>query len=283
MISLGLVGYPLKHSLSPRIQKAALDYCGLEGSYSLYPIPHDDLQNLKNLLDQVRDSVITGLNVTIPHKQNIILFLDELTPVAKAIGAVNTIYQCNGKLMGDNTDAPGFLGDLKRILVAESIDRGIVKKALVLGAGGAARAVTYALLNDGWNVAISARRVDQAEELIGQFSVKNSPLTRIDYDANGFRAHVLDLFLVINTTPIGMSGTIGESPWPEGIPFPPHSIIYDLIYNPRETKLIMDARSAGLRAFNGLGMLVEQAVLSFKIWTGFEVPRELIYSEVEEK
>ena len=119
MIQLGLIGYPLGHSLSPKIQKAALQACGLQGDYSLFPIHPDDKQGLKALLERVRSGEVTGLNVTIPHKQNVIAYLDELTPTAQTIGAVNTIYRREEHLVGDNTDAPGFLSDLKKFL-AES-------------------------------------------------------------------------------------------------------------------------------------------------------------------
>src|SRR6185503_9074501 len=108
MIKLGLIGYPVSHSLSPKIQNAALKACDLEGEYSLYPIEPDDMQALRELLDRVRSGEITGLNVTIPHKQNVIPFMDELTPTVKAIGAINIIYMRENKLIGDNTDAPGF-------------------------------------------------------------------------------------------------------------------------------------------------------------------------------
>ena len=154
VFQLGLIGYPLGHSLSPKIHTAALRACGLEGDYSLFPIAPDDKQGLKDLLNRVRAKEIHGLNVTIPHKQNVIPLLDELTPTAKAVGAVNTIYLREDKLIGDNTDAPGFLSDLKKFL-AESpspfLGEGLGvrgKSALVLGAGGSARAVVHDLAND---------------------------------------------------------------------------------------------------------------------------------------
>ena len=138
MIKLGLIGYPVSHSLSPKIQNAALQACGLEGDYSLLPIASDDMQALKDLLDRVRLGEITGLNVTIPHKQNVIPFMDELTPTAEAIGAVNIIYMRENKLIGDNTDAFGFLTDLNKFLTTETRRHGELN-ALVLGAGGSAR------------------------------------------------------------------------------------------------------------------------------------------------
>ena len=168
MIQLGLIGYPLGHSLSPKIHAAALKACGLQGDYSLFPIPPEDKQGLKDLLARVRTGEMTGLNVTIPHKQNVIPLLDELTPTAKAIGAVNTIYFRENKLIGDNTDAAGFLSDLKKFTGDGKL--GIGKSVLVLGAGGSARAVVYALLNDSWNVKIAARRIDQAEQLANSFT-----------------------------------------------------------------------------------------------------------------
>ena len=124
MMHLGLIGHPLGHSLSPKIHTAALKACGLQGEYSLFPIAPEDMQGLKDLLTRVRGGEIHGLNVTIPHKQNVIPLLDELTPTAQAIGAVNTISMRNGKLVGDNTDAPGFLADLQNFLTTETRSHG---------------------------------------------------------------------------------------------------------------------------------------------------------------
>src|SRR5512141_2446922 len=119
MIHLGLIGYPVSHSLSPKIQSAALAACGLKGDYSLFPIHPNDKQGLQDIVARVRCGEITGLNVTIPHKQNVISLLDELTPTAQAIGAINVIYMRENKLIGDNTDAAGFLADLNNFLKEE--------------------------------------------------------------------------------------------------------------------------------------------------------------------
>ena len=283
MISLGLIGYPLEHSLSPKIHGAALNYCGLEGSYSLYPIIPNDLPGLKSLLDCIRRSEIAGLNVTIPHKQTVIPLLDELTPTAQAIGAVNTISIQNDKLTGDNTDAPGFLADLHKFLDMDTVNQEEVKNALILGAGGAARAVTYALANNGWRVALAARRPEQAQVLIAQFPDQDSYLTSIDYTAKAFQSIIPTPCLVINATPVGMSPDVKNSPWPMSLPLPRHAAFYDLVYYPRETKFVLDAHAAGLRASTGLGMLVEQAALAFEIWTGRNVPRETLFAFMEEK
>jgi shikimate dehydrogenase len=202
--------------------------------------------------------------------------MDELTPTAKAIGAVNAIYMRENKLIGDNTDAPGFLSDLKRFLNLECDSLLSQKKALVLGAGGSARAVVYALINDGWNVTIFARRIEQAEQLASFFT--HHALLVSDDISN---IELSNITLIVNTTPVGMTPNVGQSPWPENINFP-EAIIYDLIYNPRETKFVKDARAQGLSATTGLGMLIEQAVLAFEKWTGQNPPRDVLYTSVVE-
>jgi shikimate dehydrogenase len=275
MIQLGLIGYPLSHSLSPKIQNAALKACGLEGDYSLFPIAPDDKDGLKNLLENVHSGEITGLNVTIPHKQNVIHLLDELTPTAKAIGAVNVIYMRNGKLIGDNTDAPGFLSDLKRFL-SEHLSKTVRgKSALVLGAGGSARAVVYALINDGWNVTIAARRIEQAEQLASSFTNHKLQIT------NFINLQLPNFQLIVNTTPVGMTPNTDQSPLPENATLSNECVVYDLVYNPRETKLVRDVRANGLQAVTGLGMLIEQAALAFELWTGENPPREILWNAVE--
>jgi len=156
MIHLGLIGYPLSHSLSPSLYEAAFTALALHGEYLLYPVAPGETGGLAGLTKQIRAGEIQGLNVTIPHKQAIMPLLDELTLSAQAIGAVNTLFLKDGKLYGHNTDAPGFLTDQAKVLRNTSLE----KKALVLGAGGAARAVVYALLKDGWKVTLAVRRAD---------------------------------------------------------------------------------------------------------------------------
>jgi shikimate dehydrogenase len=283
---LGLIGYPLSHSLSPKIQAAALQSCGLQGDYSLFPIHPDDKQGLEDLLARVRSGEIHGLNVTIPHKQNVILFLDELTPTAKSIGAVNTIFVRDDKLIGDNTDATGFLADLKRFLTTESRRHG-ESNTLVLGAGGSARAVIYALVNEGWNVTIAARRMEQAQQLAASFTnyqllITVRSLSNMEINPTNLQSPISNISLIVNTTPLGMAPNIDQSPWPENLPFPPHAAIYDLVYNPQETKLVQDAYRQGLQATTGLGMLIEQAALSFEIWTDQSPSRENMRTSIEQ-
>jgi shikimate dehydrogenase len=275
MIKLGLIGFPVSHSLSPRIQNAALKASGLEGGYSLFPIAPNDMKSLKDLLDRVRSGEMTGFNITIPHKQNVIQFIDELTPTAKAIGAVNIIYMQGTKLIGDNTDAAGFLKDLNKFILGNQ--SAIVNRtsAIVLGAGGSARSVIYALLNDGWRVIIAARRVEQAQQLASQFEGAGvKELNFQTFQPSNFQ-------LIVNTTPLGMTPNIDQSPLPENSILSPHTIIYDLVYNPRETKLVKDARSQGLSATAGLGMLIEQAALGFELWTGQKISSDIFRNAVE--
>lgn len=279
MIKLGLIGFPVAHSLSPEIQNAALKFFGLEGDYSLFPIHPSDKQGLQDLLGCVRSGEITGLNVTIPHKQNAMEFLDELTPTAKTIGAVNIIYRREDKLIGDNTDAPGFLSDLKKFVNRKTRRKGDAN-ALILGAGGSARAVVYALANDNWKVGIAARRIEQAEQLALSFPNYEIQIADIEsLNLSGLQHSNIEL--IINTTPVGMIPNIDQSPLPENISLSKETMMYDLIYNPRQTKLVRDAFAQGLQATTGLGMLIEQAALGFELWTGHNPPREVLWNAVE--
>ncbi len=270
---LGLIGYPISHSVSPQIHSTALKEAGLDGEYKLYPIAPDDMRGLKDLLAKVRAGKIHGFNVTIPHKQNVMPLLDELMPTAEAIGAVNTIVLKDSKLVGDNTDAGGFWDDLQKLLSTSETKK---RNVLVLGAGGSARAVAYALLQHGWDVTISARRSEQAEALAAQLPTHNSQLTTVMYDAPTLHPLLSTFHLIVNTTPVGMTSHPQGSPWINSLPFPPNAALYDLIYNPDETQLMKDAAQAGLPTRNGLGMLIGQALLSFEIWTGKKVSADKI-------
>lgn len=274
---LGLTGHPLGHSLSPKIHAAALKACGLRGDYSLFPIHPDDRQGLAALLARVRRGELHGLNVTIPHKQNVIPFLDELTPTAQAIGAVNTIYRHESKLVGHNTDAAGFLADLKRTL--PSVFRP-PRSALILGAGGAARSVVYSLLADGWNATLAARRIEQAEQLAS--TIFNTQLSIASFaDLHSASADFSRFSLIVNATPLGMSPDVERSPLPKGVMISSTTAIYDLLYNPRQTRLVSDALAWGCLAVTGLGMLIEQAALAFEVWTGCNPPRVSLRAAVE--
>jgi shikimate dehydrogenase len=279
MLNLGLTGFPLSHSLSPKLHNAALTAAGLEGSYSLFPVDLARPDELAHLLGRVRSGEIHGLNVTIPHKQAVIPLLDELSDTAKAIGAVNTIYAKNGRLIGDNTDAAGFWDDVSsnidiRKSKIENPQSPITnyRSALVLGAGGSARAVVFALKAHGWDVAVAARRIEQAQALVTEFGLQA---------AQSLDPKTVDFELLVNTTPLGMTPNIETCAWDWG--FPPRAFVYDLVYNPPETLLMKRARAAGLQASNGLGMLIEQAALAFELWTGQQADRTAMKMGLEVK
>ncbi len=277
---LGLTGWPLGHSLSPRLHNAALAAAGLSGEYALYPVPAGDVAGLAALLARLRTGELSGLNVTIPHKQTVIPLLDALTPAAQAIGAVNTVINTqwsmdNGQwlsggaqlpmLVGDNTDAPGFLRDARRFLGDAFGQRPF---ALLLGAGGSARAVAYALAQEGWAVTVAARQLAQAQALVTALADKVAgTLTAVALTADALAG--LEPGLLVNCTPLGMTPHTEVTPWPETVPLP-QTAVYDLVYNPPETRLVREARAVGLPATTGYGMLLEQAALAFARWTGIE-------------
>ena len=296
--ALGIIGYPLEQSLSPSLHAAALRDCVLQGEYRLYPIPQlpAGRVQMQALMDDLRDGRLDGLNVTIPHKQAVIPYLDKLTSLARQIGAVNTIFRAGKSLVGDNTDAPGFMADVRQYL--PETDR--PRSALVLGAGGAARAVVYSLSVENWRVTIAARRLEQAHALLRSSSLATdqhsvismddlaeylSAATRMDVDNNSenaaslLKAHPAPE-LIVNTTPLGMVPDIEQSPWPEGVPFPNDAFVYDLVYKPAETILVRAARSAGRQAASGQGMLIEQAALSFERWTGMRPSIDAMRQEI---
>ncbi len=278
-LNLGLIGYPLEHSLSPRLHQAAMRATGLAGEYHLYPVPPvpQGTAGLVGLVARLRSGEIDGLNVTIPHKQSILPLLDRLSPTAEQIGAVNTLYLQDGRVTGDNTDAAGFWTDLKNQAGAAELNGGRAHRALVLGAGGAARAVVYALAQAGWQVTLAARRTGQAEELLDSLGIHGQV---VSLDPAGL-VTVDQIDALVNATPLGMTPRVAACPWPEQLELPAGAIVYDLVYNPQETRLLARARSAGLRAFSGVGMLVEQAALAFQCWTGLDAPRPALWQGLQ--
>lgn len=277
--SLGLIGFPLGHSLSPILHQTALTEAGLTGKYELFTVPPqpEGQKDLEGLLNRLRSGDLQGLNVTIPHKQSVFTLVDALTPSAAAMGAVNTLYMRSGQLVGDNTDAPGFWGDLSHLPIQNA------KSALILGAGGAARAVVYALLTRGWTVRITDLRQEQVDNLYTHYSAQeldSSRLEVIPFTPQAIEAAGLDSDLVVNATPVGMHPNVDHCAWPENIPLPARACIYDVVYNPMETKLLKLAAAAGLPCRNGLGMLVEQAAQAFECWTGFSPSRTLMLEAV---
>ncbi|BAJ62224.1 shikimate dehydrogenase family protein [Anaerolinea thermophila] len=283
-LCLGLLGFPLGHSLSPRLHTAALSAMGLEGEYRLYPVPPlpEGETAWRALFERLRAGDLHGLNVTIPHKQTVMKELDFCEDEARIIGAVNTLgVDDSGRVWGANTDSPGFLRDLYAQLGDVLPLQG--GRALVLGAGGAARAVVYALIRAEWEVWVSARRGEQAQTLAESLRtfLPYAPLTALE-GVPPREALPPRLNLLVNATPLGMSPHPDTLPWNEALPIPEGTAVYDLVYNPRETRLLAFARACGAPAAGGLGMLVEQAALALERWSGQMVPRSVMWQVVAE-
>jgi shikimate dehydrogenase len=274
----GLVGYPLGHSWSPVLHKAAYTAVSLDADYRLYEIntncnPDTELQFL---IQQMRLGKIHGLNITIPYKEKIVQYLDEILSDAGEIGAVNTIVRSGNQIIGYNTDAPAFAKEIEQFKMTEQ------QLALVLGAGGAARSVVYTLNKMGWQVIIAARSVPKATQFLHEMGYKkkkqNYHVTELS--AHGLQTWIKKINLIVNTTPLGMSPLLSDTPWPKGLSFPEKGALFDLIYNPPQTKLMQEASHTGLYVRNGLGMLVEQAALAFETWTGLTAPREIMQKTI---
>jgi shikimate dehydrogenase len=265
-----LIGWPIAHSVSPAMHNAAFQALGIAGEYSLLPVERmEDLARTLAGLQAFPDWA--GANVTVPWKEKVIPHLASLSGAATTLRAVNTIVREAGRLIGHNTDLPGFLADLKRNgMEFEN------KPALVIGSGGAARAVVLGLVENGCNVTIIAVLRDQAELLareLGQGQVEISA-----WDDPKLPSRIRSAGLIVNASPVGMWPETGASPWPREIPLPAQACVYDLVYNPFETGFLKEARTQGLRAASGLGMLVEQGALAFEMWTGHTAPREVMRS-----
>ncbi len=269
---VGVMGWPVGHSVSPPMHNAAFRALRLPWCY--VPLPVRPTHVAEALLG-ARALGFRGLNVTVPHKQAICALVNELSPAAKAIGAVNTVVFEGERILGHNTDAQGFLRALR--------DAGFEPEgcaALVLGAGGAARATVYALGSVGAQVTILNRTASRAHELACEFG-QLWPTAR--YTGDGLNAatlqrHAPRVQLVVNTTPLGMWPHPEATPWPEEIPFPAGAFCYDLIYNPRQTRLMGLAHAAGARTADGLGMLVHQGAEAFELWTGQKAPVDVMYA-----
>jgi shikimate dehydrogenase len=276
---VGLLGWPVSHSLSPAMHNAAFAHLDLDWRY--VPLPVDPAQPgaIPQAVAGLRALGLRGVNVTVPHKQAVMGCVDRLSPAAEAIGAVNTIaVEKDGSLLGDNTDAAGFIGDLR--------DHGVDlqdRHVLVLGAGGSARAVVYGLAQAGVaRIAIANRTLETAQALVAalQPHALGCPMTAfaLPTDLPGLAPQA---DLIVNCTSLGMTPNVDTSPWPQDLPFRSGQIVYDLVYNPAGTRLLRQAANSGAQAIGGLGMLVWQGAFAFERWTGTPAPVYIMRSAAE--
>ena len=268
---LGVMGFPVSHSLSPVMHNAAIAAMGLDYVYVPFPIPVEDLPTAIAGLKAIQS--VQGFNLTIPHKVEVIPLLDEVLPIAKAVGAVNTVKRVGDRWIGTNTDVAGFLHPLKQL----KCDWGN-SPAVILGSGGAAKAVVAACLELGCPVIhVVGRDPKKMKKFHGamtsqlhDYNLRVHPWTSIP--------HLLEVAgIVINATPIGMASDpntpISEA---EMNLLPNHAIAYDLIYTPRPTKFLQIATARGLKAIDGLEMLINQGAIGLEFWLEQPVPIEMM-------
>ncbi|MBI4649878.1 shikimate dehydrogenase [Candidatus Desantisbacteria bacterium] len=261
---LGIFGFPISHTLSPYMHNAVCKKLNLPYFYAPFEISSEKLDKA---IDSVRTLKISGINITIPHKEKVIQYLDEISSEAKLIGAVNTIKNDNGKLIGYNTDGKGFIAALKE-------DTGILpgkRSFLIFGAGGACRSIAIQLALDGAKkIIIANRTLDKAENIADNIR-KNIPACDVQAILLNKIADIIsDEYILINTTPLGMKES--DSPIFDYSLLSKIKIVVDIIYNPPQTPLLKEAQKFDARTANGLNMLVFQGALAFEIWTGIKPP-----------
>lgn len=271
---LGIIGHPVRHSLSPLMQNAALQACGLDYIY----VPFDvDSEGVGAALAGLRALGVAGFNVTIPYKTAVMPYLDELDDTAVAAGAVNTVKNSSGRLIGYNTDGDGLVKSLADDLDFMPQNSSVV----IIGAGGAARGAVAALCRAGAKrIVIANRTQDRANELASLMSARYSGTElSIASGYEGLHDHLSQADVLVNTTSLGMND--------ETIPFirlqdlSRSARVYDMVYSPPVTPLLREATGAGLKGANGLGMLAAQGELAFTIWTGVIPPSGLMRSAID--
>ncbi len=273
----GVISAPGKNSLSPAFQQAAFDHLGIAVHYQHWPTPADGLETR---LIGLHAPDVLGVNVTIPHKEACLPLVDDLDPLVRRDGALNTILNDGGTLRGYNTDVEGFLRPLQD---AYFEIRGC--SATIAGAGGAARAVVVALAEAGaTRIAVVNRTLERAERLVSDLSaaVKPAQLVAALNSRESWEKAAAEAGLLVNCTSLGTAGTPEEdrSPMPSDL-IRSQALVYDLVYQPAETRLIRDAREAGARTIGGLPMLIYQGAASFKIWTGKDAPVDIMFQAAE--
>ncbi|MFX1296158.1 MAG: shikimate dehydrogenase [Promethearchaeota archaeon] len=256
---LGIIGHPIEHSMSPIMHNAALRDLGLDYIYLVFDVPPI---RLKEAVKGFKALNVEGLSVTLPHKETIIKLIDEIDSAAQTIGAINTIKNEDGIFIGKNTDGEGG----KKAILDAGHDI-IEKNILILGAGGAAKAICYTLAKDANKIVISNRTENRAKRLA--MELKNKVDIHIEATNNSestLRREIKTTDILINATPVGMYPLISKSPINKEI-LHNQLLVFDLIYNPLETQLIRDAKLIGCKTLGGLDMLVNQGALAFEWWT----------------
>lgn len=271
-----LIGDPVEHSVSPQMHNSAYKELGLNYEYRLM---RTDSSNLKDTVEKMKGQDIAGFNVTVPHKEAVIQYLDYIDDSASTIGAVNAVKNENGKLKGYNTDSIGFIESLSRDAGFDS--KG--KKILLLGAGGAAKAVAVALCKEEASE-IAIKDIDTAKAAAMMESLKKHFQNRLFVltDNHAMKQFMVNCDCIVNATPIGMYPKTDASPINEDAPLREGQVIFDLVYNPAETKFTKTAAKKGAKAFTGLGMLVRQGAAAFELFTEHVPPVKTMWAAAEE-
>ena len=270
MRRVGIIGYPLGHSVSPAFQQAAFDHHGLDARFEVWETPPDALREVVAGL-HAPDAL--GASVTVPHKAAVIPFLDRLSEPAQRVGAVNLIVNRDGLLEGHNTDTTGFLRALREDGAFDLAG----KRVLLLGSGGAARAVAHVLLEQGVAaLTIANRTVERARQLVADLG-DGAALSAVSLEPSDLAVDG-GWHLIVNCTTLGMRHSAGEkrSPIPSAS-IPSGALVYDLVYNPQQTPLLREAKRAGARTLGGLPMLIYQGAEAFQLWTGKEAPLTVMF------
>jgi shikimate dehydrogenase len=271
-----LIGHPVAHSFSAAMQQAAFDAAGLDVRYEL--LDRAPLQ-LAATLEELRDDTFLGANVTIPHKERTAPLMDRLSDEAHATGAVNTITREGKRLVGHNTDVGAFKVALDALVGRQKMPRA----AVVLGAGGGARAVVQGLITDGFQrVIVFNRHLHRAENLVRFFGrgAAHMELKAMPWHESVIEAELAKTRVLINASAVGLASD--ETPLPAEL-LPPDLLVLDLIYTPRETRLLREAKAAGAAAVqNGETMLLHQGAAAFQLWTGQPAPLELMRDRLDQ-
>lgn len=272
---VGIIGWPVSHSISPVMQNRAFKEMGLDAwCYVPMPVSKYPYIRIKEAVLGLRALGMQGANVTVPYKEAVVPYLERLSDMARAIGAVNTIaIDSEGRLAGFNTDGLGFVRDLQE----HDLDPQDLS-ILILGAGGSARAITYALLDHGCkHITILNRTRTKADDLANSFrSIFKNAIVDTGPLEKDLMMRMLHVDLVVNTTSLGLADTADQMPWDINVHFSSNHIVYDIIYNPKATMFLQHAAKDGAKTINGLGMLVHQGALAFEIWTGHKPPIQVM-------